>query len=350
MSKILVDFYRLKDVHSGLGYFSKQLSKFLVAGNSDRHLTFLIPKSFVSTFALLCQTEIFSFKLKFFPQMLSMYDIWHSTTQFPSILPPQGKSKFVLTIHDLNFLYEKTESKQKKYKRRLQRLVNRADTITAISHFTKSNIEKHLVLDGKKVHVIHNGVDSPELTNSQKPHWMSGESFFFAIGYFTKKKNWEPLIHMMTEFPKHKLVISGFNDTQYGTRCKQIVVELGLENKVILSGTISNKEKSWLFANCTAFFFPSTAEGFGMPAVEAMKMGKPTFLSKYTSLPEIGGDAAFYFNGFEKNEMKLVVESGLKVISKDPKKMAKKIKEHAKKFDWQTAAKQYLTLYDNLLL
>ena len=349
MKKVLIDFYRLKHVHSGLGYFSKQLSRFLLENNTNKHLTFLVPKSFANSYNKLCQTEVFSLLRKFFPMLLGNYEIWHSISQFPSILPPRGKAKFILTIHDLNFLYEKSEAKQQKYIRRLQKRVNRADAITTISHFTKSNIEEYLNVNGKKIHVIYNGVDSPGLTKPKMPDWIENEAFFFSIGYFTKKKNWEPLIHMMTEFPNQKLVISGFNETSYGKECRQIIDELGLGNRVILSGPVSNEEKSWLFANCIAFLFPSIAEGFGMPAVEAMKMGKPTFLSTHTSLPEIGGDAAFLFSSFEKNHMKSVVESGLKLVEKNPEKFAEKIRAHAQKFDWQIAAKQYLALYNKLL-
>lgn len=349
MNKVLVDFYRLKDVYSGLGYFSKQLSLFLLENNTNAQLTFLVPKSFVEVYDKLCQTKSLTNIHRFFSRYAGSYDLWHSTSQFPRVLPIRKKTRFILTIHDLNFLYEKSYSKQKKYTRRLQKLVNRADAITAISHFTKSSIEQNLNLQGKKIDVIYNGVDSPELTKPKKPNWIENEAFFFSIGYFTKKKNWESLIHMMTEFPNQKLVISGFNETSYGKECRQIIEEQGMGNRVILSGPVSNEEKSWLFANCTAFLFPSIAEGFGMPAVEAMKMGKPTFLSTHTSLPEIGGDAAFFFDSFEKNHMKSVVESGLKLVEKNPEKFADKIRAHVQKFDWQIAAKQYLALYDKLL-
>ena len=349
MNKVLVDFYRLKDIHSGLGYFSKQLSRFLLKNNTNAQLTFLVPKSFVEVYDKLCYTKSFTHIQRIFSCCTRSYDLWHSTSQFPRALPPRKKTKFILTIHDLNFLYEKSYKKQKKYIRRLQKLVNRADAITAISYFTKSNIEQNLNLQGKKVDVIYNGVDSPELTKPQKPNWIENNPFFFSIGLFTKKKNWESIIAMMTEFPNYKLVISGYNDTSYGTFCKQLIKENSIENRVILSGSVSNEEKSWLFANCTAFLFPSKAEGFGMPAVEAMKMGKPTFLSNHTSLPEIGGDAAFFFDSFEKSHMKSIVESGLDLVKKNPKKFSEKTQQHAQKFNWQTAAKQYLALYDKLL-
>ena len=82
-----------------------------------------------------------------------------------------------------------------------------------------------------------------------------------------------------------------------------------------------------------------------MPAVEAMKLGKPVFLSKFTSLPEIGGDAAFYFDNFDKKSMKLKITSGLQTYNADRKAHEDKIKSHVSKFDWDVAAKKYIELY-----
>lgn len=351
MAKVLIDFYRLKDEHSGLGYFSSQLSRFILSNSRSKKidLTFLVPKSFIADYNDKCRTRAHSFYNRLFPRGLYEHDIWHSTSQFPNILPRSKKPIFILTIHDLNFLFEKTPYKQKKYKRRLQRLVDRADVITAISHFTKSTIEEHLSLKGKAIEVVYNGVDSPAIYTPTKPKWIENAPFFFSIGYFTKKKNWESIIRMMAQFPSHKLVISGFNETAYGNFCKDLIKELNIEDRVFLSGKISNEEKSWLYANCDAFLFPSTAEGFGMPAVEAMTMGKPTFLSTHTSLPEIGGNVAFFFQRFDTNHMAKVVKEHLEIYASDEEKYANKIKEHAKKFNWQTASTSYLELYERLL-
>lgn len=351
MVKILIDFYRLKDKHSGLGYFSSQLARFFLSNKMSKKmdLTFLVPEPFAADYKGKCSTRVHRFYNRIMPKGLYNYDIWHSTSQFPNILPKKNKSLFILTIHDLNFLFEKTPFKQKKYKRRLQRLVNRADVITAISHFTKSTIEEHLSLKGKVVEVIYNGVDSPSIYAPKKPTWIQDTPFFFSLGFFTKKKNWEPIIRMMTQFPSYKLVISGFNETSYGDFCKDLISELNLEDRVILSGKISNEEKSWFFENCSAFLFPSKAEGFGMPAVEAMTMGKPTFLSTHTSLPEIGGNVAFFFQSFDIDHMTKIVKEGLAAYASNKEMHEHKIKEHAKKFNWQTASTAYLSLYERLL-
>jgi len=346
MIKVLVDLYRLKEVNSGLGYFSNQLSSSLIENQTeDLGLTFMIPNSRGSKFSISSNIVFASIFKMLFSRFNTGFDVWHSTSQFPKVYPG-SKTKFILTIHDLNFLIEKPNLQKKaKYLKKLQNKVDRADAITSISLYTKTLIEEHISLKGKKVHVIHNGVESPELFAYKRPQWASNKKFFFSIGYFTAKKNWEVLIDMMTEFPDYNLIISGFNNTAYGKSCENLIKQKGLNDRIVLSGTISNEEKSWLYAECSAFLFPSLAEGFGMPAVEAMKLGKPVFLSKFTSLPEIGGDAAFYFDNFDKKSMKLKITSGLQTYNADRKAHEDKIKSHVSKFDWDVAAKKYIELY-----
>lgn len=56
-----------------------------------------------------------------------------------------------------------------------------------------------------------------------------------------------------------------------------------------------------LYESCVAFLFPSITEGFGLPVIEAMSFGTPVFLSNSSSLPEVGGNEAFYWNSYEVN-------------------------------------------------
>lgn len=348
MLKVLVDFYRLKEVNSGLGYFSNQLGRSLLSNQTDSlDVTFMLPRS--AGFVLPPPAKIIftSFFKMIFSRFNNEFDVWHATSQFPMVYPGP-KTKFILTIHDLNFLIEKPKGKRSRYLKKMQNKLDRADVVTTISFYTKYIVEKNLSLNGKKIHVIYNGVESPESFPSCRPNWMPDKKFFFSVGYFTVKKNWQAIIDLMTEFDDYHLIISGYKDTKFGKYCENFITQKGLNDRVILSGVVSNEEKSWLYSNCSAFLFPSLAEGFGMPVVEAMKMGKPVFLSTYTSLPEIGGDVAFFFDNFEKDHMKQQIEKGLAAYLSDPKGYSKKIKEHAAKFDWNLAAKQYIELYKSL--
>jgi glycosyltransferase involved in cell wall biosynthesis len=110
---------------------------------------------------------------------------------------------------------------------------------------------------------------------------------------------------------------------------------------------ISDAHKAWAYAHCTGFLFPSLTEGFGLPPIEAMHFGKPVFLARRTCLPEIGGDAAAYFEHFDPAHMKAVVQEGLTRHAQAGR--AEAVRQHAAQFDWDRAAGAYLALYRRLL-
>ncbi|MGB4843371.1 MAG: glycosyltransferase, partial [Ferruginibacter sp.] len=95
-----------------------------------------------------------------------------------------------------------------------------------------------------------------------------------------------------------------------------------------------------------AFMLPSLAEGFGAPVVEAMKFGKPLFLSNRTSLPEIGGDTAFYFENFEPLHMQQVFNAGMQEFRKNG--LSKRIMQRGNEFCWEEKALEYIKVYDSL--
>jgi len=152
----------------------------------------------------------------------------------------------------------------------------------------------------------------------------------------------------MKHFPNHHLIIAGNNQTDYGSEILHEINKLGLNDRVILPGKINAEEKQWLYAHCEAFLFPSLAEGFGMPVIEAMKTGSPVFLSQYTSLPEIGGPLAFYFHKFEPEDMAQTINSGLEKVNQNPEHFSEEIKHYANKFNWQNCVSQYIELYNSI--
>ncbi len=117
-----------------------------------------------------------------------------------------------------------------------------------------------------------------------------------------------------------------------------------VEKRVRLIGTVSENEKHWYFKNCKAFVFPSVGEGFGLPVIEAMYFGKPVFLSTHTSLPEVGGDAAYYFNDFSPESMQCVFEKGMNDFCSNDNRVTA-VKKQAALFDWNKNAKEYLEVY-----
>ena len=117
----------------------------------------------------------------------------------------------------------------------------------------------------------------------------------------------------------------------YAKDMQKRILEEGLSDRFFLVGTIDEAHKIWYYQNAEAFIFPSLLEGFGLPVAEAMSMGLPLFISDKTSLPEIGGDDAYYFKNFEAESMKDVFISGMKDFT--PEKKSRLI-SRSKLFVW----------------
>jgi glycosyltransferase involved in cell wall biosynthesis len=282
---------------------------------------------------------------KFFSPRAGDANIWHTTYQGSNYMKHNRKIKNVLTVHDLNFLYEKTSPKIRKYLRKLQKNVDNADYIIAISEFAKNDILNHLNIGNKPVSVIYNGCNVLKFPDYDTPAYRPAVPFLFSIGTVVPKKNFHVLPCLLKN-NDYELIVAG-----KGNEYAQIIVEeakkFGVENRVKLTGAITVEDKYWYLKNCTAFLFPSLAEGFGIPPVEAMYFGKPTFLSTKTSLPEIGGQHAYYFDDFEPENMRAVFEAGMAHYAQT--NPASSIMRHAAQFNWVKSANEYWDVYKSVL-
>lgn len=348
MKSVVIDLYKAKNINSGLGQFSVNFANELIRESTrEFDIVFLTPGSFKPGNINEFNSLKANFQRRYFPMFNKSYDIWHSLQQFPSHLPNK-KSRFILTVHDLNFLVEKTGAKRQRYLNKLQKNIDRADYITTISNSTKKNIEDHINLRGKSILTIYNGIEINSKESGYKPTFMNDKKFFFSIGIFNRKKNFHVLLPIMNYFKDYHLIIAGDKDRGYGKQMQQQIYDSNLADRVILPGTINENEKLWLYNNCEAFLFPSLAEGFGMPVIEAMKFGKPVFLSKFTSLPEIGGDFAFYFDNFDGEYMSTFIKSKLSYYNENRLIISDRIKKYADEFSWQKCIGQYLKLYKEI--
>lgn len=327
--KILIDFEKIKDPFSGLGQFCAHLK--IHFDQSPLNIHYWRPKKLLKL-------------AKKFPLLMPSCDVYHATHQDSPYMPWSRRPKVILTIHDLNALYEKTNfGSGDFYKHQLQKKINRAEVVTFISEFTKSEVEKNFDLSGKRLEVIYNGISLGESTT--KPSIAPGEKFLFTVGTVLPKKNFHVLIEMMKLLPGYQLIIAG---TTYHSYAKDMIERIsaeGLSEQIFLVGTVNEAEKLWYYKHACAFIFPSLLEGFGLPVAEAMSQGLPLFLSDKTSLPEIGGPDAFYFKTFSPGHMSEVFIEGMKIFDTE---RAQRLKERSKMFDWKKAAGRYLKLYGTL--
>lgn len=351
---LLVDLSYLDDLNRGYGQIALCYANYFKDNynndTSNYDLTLLVPKQFIGCFGdkvkYISSSNWFRKHSRY---VMPQFDIWHNL-QYPSRFRPYAKrTKYIFTIHDLNTLYLEYEGTQEdvdKNFRRISRHINQSSVITTISEFSKQQLKKYFNLNGKKLYMIYNGVESIANNPSSKPDIKIDKPFFFTLSVFRFKKNFHILLDLMKLMPDTHLYISGENDTEYGEMIKQRIKEEKINN-VTLTGTITEEEKVWFYDNCEAFLFPSLFEGFGLPVIEAMQFGKPVFSSQKTSLKEIGGDFAYFWDNFEANEMKDIIENNLKVFYSDKDLIVRQI-EYANSFSYKKHFDEYEKLYSEI--
>lgn len=349
MKKILIDCERLKYPNTGLYTYCTELANALINHKTKGiEYTLYVPKGKESIFKGYQPIKSHSSFHKFYIPNTSEYDVWHTTYQGSRYRPHNSKTKIIYTIHDLNFLIEKKDypTKIASYLTKIQTAIDKASVVTCISEFVKYDVLKHLNLKGKEIQVIYNGVSVNEFPDFNTPKFLPKKPFLFTLGTVLPKKNFH-VLPCLLQYNNFDLVIAGnLSSPEYVEKIKQEAKLFGVEQRVHIIGSINEKEKYWYYKNCEAFVFPSLAEGFGIPAIEAMLFGKPVFLSKLTSLPEIGGQMAYYFDDFFSKNMQAVLNNGLEHY----KNLAdtSKIRTHAQQFTWEKAALKYIELYQKL--
>jgi len=346
--KIMIDCERMKYPHTGLYHYCAHLSKALVELAPKENLCFYLPKKLENIFGTdQCYLEQKPAHKLLFPSTKNI-SIWHSTHQSTDYYPFRKKLKVVLTIHDLNYLYDqsKSEKKKKKYVEDIQRKIDRADHIVAISKFSLQDVEQHFNLSNKRTSIIYNGCNIEEVKTSHVLAFALNKPFLFTIGTIVEKKNFHVLPPLLQN-NDYCLIIAGITHSQnYKERIMAIAREYSVEDRVIFTGAVTEADKQWYYQHCKAFVFPSISEGFGLPVIEAMYFGKPVILSTHTSLPEIGGDAAYYFNSFEPYAMQQTLEESLHHYEQHDRSVF--IKQRASLFSWKESARQYLDIYRSL--
>lgn len=351
MRRILIEMEKLKNLNSGLGQFCLNIGEhFQRIDPKHLLLDFYLPTDQKNAFGEKFHYVKHTVLHKLLPFNSNEYDVWHCLQQDSHYLPSNKNTKLILTIHDLNFLEKYKGSKQKRKLNSLQKRVDKASVITVISKFTEVIVRENLQINNTPIHVIYNGNSLKTIPDAPIPDFIVKHdvtNFIFSIGIISEKKNFHSLLPLIKNNNKLHLVIAGDNTSDYAKQIIKTAEKTGLEKQLHFPGPIDESTKYWLFKNCKAFVFPSLSEGFGLPVVEAMSLGKPVFLSNLTSLPEIGGVEAYYWKNFASEHMIEVFEKGLKNFDADPGKANRSI-NWAKKFSWENAAIEYLNLYEHI--
>jgi glycosyltransferase involved in cell wall biosynthesis len=349
--RIGISLGNLGNLRDGLGEFAMQMGHVLAAAaprwaeRDNLHVDFHLREELVGLFG----TNVGYLPVRRWHRWRHMqplhYDLWHSLHQLNKNKPPVGAGQRLVTVHDLNYKYGSGGWRAWRHHRRTLALMGRTDLVIAISQHTASDVRKHLGWAGP-IEVILRGA-RPFAGGPQEPlpGWPAdgGKPFLFHLSRMSPSKNPQAILGLARHWPEMTFVLAG----PEGGDTRALRDATTLPN-VQFHLNITDAQKAWAFAHCAGFLFPSFTEGFGLPPIEAMQFGTPVFLSRLTSLPEIGGDAADYFDDFAPAAMQQVVQRSLARQQAEPGR-AEAIRAHAARFDADRAAQDYLALYRRLL-
>lgn len=293
------------------------------------------------------------------------YQVFHPTHYDPYFLRYLNKRPFVLTVYDMieerwvkrcDDLVTKDGCKGERaemadFRRTVawkRELIEKADSVIAISESTKRDIIDILGADENKIKVIYLATSIDPRTSGSISTTLP-EKYVLYIGMRTAHKNFgfmlQSLIPLLQDQPRLSLVCVGGGpfdaierDQIEKNQLKQRIVQLDA----------SNEELPAIYTSAIAYICPSLYEGFGIPTLEAMQCGCPAILSDTTSLPEVGGSAAAYFDAKNCESLRTEVEK----VVEDPelqKEMRERGLKQASRFSWQKTASETMDVYRSLL-
>ena len=283
------------------------------------------------------------------------FDVFHPTYFDTYFLKYIGKKPFVLTICDM--IYEKypeyfnKDDLIVKYKKKL---VEKAARIMTISENTKKDIIDIYHIDPNKINVIPlasslSSVDYKYIKIGNLPR-----KYLLYVGTRTVYKNFTLFIRTAASLLKKdkKLFIVATGNIvgagEFTYKERKLFQKLKIAKRLLFIPVHSDNDLWMLYKNAAALVFPSLYEGFGLPILEAFSCGCPVVCSNTSSLPEVAGEAALYFNPRDK---KSILDAVKKILSdkKLREELIKKGLERNKLFSWKKTASKIKNIYTEII-
>lgn len=261
--------------------------------------------------------------------------------------------KTVVTIHDLGaeFLKQYHQFPQKLYLNKSTEFVAKFAThLIAVSEATKKDLTSKLGVPPDRVTVVYEAWDQelfhiPSASEVQKTrlNYHLDEDYLIFVGTIQPRKNLERLIEA---FSRAKIGLDLVLVGKPGWLSEPIYEapkKFGVGDRVKFLGHVPNEDLAGLYGGSRALVFPSLYEGFGIPVLEAMACGTVVLTSSATSLPEVGGDAAYYVDPYSTESITFGLEE---IVTKDKLRdqLLRNAIKQIQKFSWNKSAAETLAV------
>lgn len=231
--------------------------------------------------------------------------------------------------------------------------VKRSNHVITISESEKNRIMSHTKMGSDTISFVYHGVDNQfhERVEEQEQKLISKyklpSKYILYVGRINVRKNIKTLLESFSEIQDKEiaLVIVGKEENN-DIKFHETICELNIQKRVFIIGHVSNDDLVEIFSRANIFVFPTFAEGFGLPPLEAMKSGIPSIVSNINSLNEVCGDGVLYFNPHKSSELKERIEL---LLGNDSlyKELKQKGLNRAALFDWRNSARDLLKIIIN---
>ena len=297
-------------------------------------------------------------------------DVYHSLYHF---LPIGVRARrIVITLHDLIWVDHSYLADGRRWRRwvkgslgslGIRRAIAAADHIIAVSSSTRQAALDHGVPADKVTAILHGVAPAWHSDNSEPALFdldnttdqrdildgLAERPFVFGLGNSLPYKNLPRLVRAFAQVaPTHPdlaLVFAGRGEGN--PQLVRLAQQLGLSDRVLLVGQLSDEQIRACFAHALFFAFPSLIEGFGLPVLEAMASGCPVLTSNCSSLAEVAGESAVLVDPLDiasiaAGMQRLLTDSALR------QRLSHQGRQRAAAFTWEDAAQQTIQLYKQL--
>jgi len=278
-------------------------------------------------------------------------DVYHFMSAYA--VPTNLHGRMVVTIHDMlweSFPQYGAPYSIERLKMGMERVERMDALIIADSKSAYNEIAMYTKIPKERVTIVYQSYDQSEMyiDKSDVSDIVEGD-YILYVGVIESRKNIVGIVGAFNQIAdKHsdlQLVIAGKLDHRGAVaEIHDTIQQSPFKDRIITPGFVDVGIKRKLYSNANLFAFPSFAEGFGIPVLEAMACGCPVITANNTSLPEVGGDAVIYVTASDTDQLAFEME---RVITSDQLRndMASKGLMRAKEFTWDKAAEQVENVY-----
>ena len=352
----------------GIGRYMKCLTEAVVLQAPEHEYLLILPEGGEALVDAPAAIKIFP-RLKYYslreqielPRILARHkiDLLHSPH---FLLPLVRPCPVVATVHDVVYLACAQDLPSRAgrlyYHGMMQACSRLAARIITDSEHSRKDIERVLGADPAKIEVIYPGVDQqffrvtdPVRLGAVRSNYGLDHDYILCVGIYKPRKNHAGLLRafrrMLENGANTQLVIAG-PMAEGEPVLRRLAAELGVSERVVFTGFVDEPDLPALYSAACVCACPSMYEGFGFTVLEAMACGTPVVCSSTTSLPEVAGDAALYFDPLKPED---IAAQLLRVLGDERLRasLVERGRLNLKRFNWAETARQTLAVYHQAL-